>query len=104
MLNNLRIKLTLLYLAVAILLVFLLGSTTYGVLYYYFQNSSDLALKTKMAIVFNSLGVALPSALSHAERDWSEQAGHSIISFEKDDNKNTQEEEFDTSDIHFFKV
>ncbi len=49
--NNLRIKLTLLYLAVAILLVFLLGSTTYGVLYYYFQNSSDLALRTKMAIV-----------------------------------------------------
>ena len=81
MLRNLRIKLSLLYLAVAFLLVSLLGGTTYGVLYFYFQNSTDLALRTKMATVFNSLGVALPPVLSQAEREWSEKAKHSIIPF-----------------------
>jgi hypothetical protein len=103
MLKNLRVKLTLLYLSVAILLVFLLGSTTYGVLYYYFQNSTDLALRTKMATVYTSLGVALPSALSQAEREWSEQASHSLIPFVIEDNKTKKEEEYDTSNIPSIK-
>ena len=98
MLKNLRIKLTILYLAVAILLVFLLGGTTYGVLYYYFQNSTDLALRTKMASVFNSLGVALPSALSQAEKKWAEQAIHSMNPFQWEEKESIKEEEFDSSD------
>jgi signal transduction histidine kinase len=103
MLKNLRVKLTLLYLSVAILLVFLLGSTTYGVLYYYFQNSTDLALRTKMATVYTSLGVALPAALSQAEREWSEQATHSLIPFVIEENKSKKEEEYDTSNIPSIK-
>ena len=97
MLRNLRIKLSLLYLAVAFLLVSLLGGTTYGVLYFYFQNSTDLALRTKMATVFNSLGVALPSDLSQAEHEWSEKAKHSIIPFNLDEEE-SEEEEFEPSE------
>lgn len=103
MLKNLRIKLTLLYLAVAILLVFLLGGTTYGVLYFYFQNSTDLALRTKMATVFNSLGVALPSALSKAEREWSKQASHSKGFFKVEESEALKEMEFEPSEIPTIK-
>ena len=102
MLRNLRIKLTLLYLAVAFLLVSLLGGTTYGVLYFYFQNSTDLALRTKMAAVFNSLGVALPPALSQAEREWSEKANHSLLPF-KLEKEESREEEFEPSEISSIK-
>ena len=103
MLKNLRIKLTLLYLAVAILLVFLLGGTTYGVLYLYFQNSTDLALRTKMATVFNSLGVPLPSALSKAEREWSKQASHSTGLFKVEESEALKEMEFEPSEIPTIK-
>ena len=92
MLRNLRFKLTLLYLAVAFLLVSLLGGTTYGVLYFYFQNSTDLALRTKMASVFNSLGVALPLALSQAEQEWSEKARDSLIPFKLEEKEYDEEE------------
>lgn len=102
MLRNLRIRLTILYLAVAILLVSLLGGTTYGVLYFYFQNATDLALRTKMATVFNSLGIALPSALSKAENQWSEKASHSINPFKLEE-KESKEEEFEPSEIPSLK-
>jgi signal transduction histidine kinase len=99
MLKNLRVKLTLLYLAVGILLVFLLGGVTYVVLYYNFQNSSDLALKTKMATVFTSLGVPLPPALLKAEREWSLQATHPIIPFALEEPDTTKEDLFDSTDL-----
>lgn len=88
--------------AVAFLLVSLLGGTTYGVLFYYFQNSTDLALRTKMATVYNSLGIALPPALSLAEQEWSEKANHSIIPFKLEE-KESREEEFEPSEVSSIK-
>ena len=87
-----------LYLAVAFLLVSLLGGTTYGVLFYYFQNATDLALRTKMATVFNSLGIALPPALSSAEQEWSEKAYHSLIPFILEETE-SREEEFEPTGL-----
>ena len=81
MLKNLKIRLTLLYLSVAILLVFLLGSTTYAALYFYFQKASDLELRTKMASVFQSLGAKLPPDLAQAELEWTRQTRRSISPF-----------------------
>ena len=49
MLKPLRLKLTLLYLLVAMLLAGLVGFSAYSLLYYYFQNNNDNALKFKMA-------------------------------------------------------
>jgi signal transduction histidine kinase len=83
---------------VAILLVLLLGGTTYGVLYIYFQNATDLALRTKMASVFNSLGVSLPASLSQAEQQWSEKASHSLNPFKLEENE-SKEEEFEPSEV-----
>lgn len=67
MLRSLRLRLTLLYFLIGFLLVALLGSTTYGVLFFYFQNASDQALKIKMASVFDTLGIKKPIQLSSAQ-------------------------------------
>ena len=98
MLKSLRIKLTLLYLLVAILLVFLLGSTTYAALFFYFQKASDLELRTKMATVFNSLGASLPPALVQAEQEWSQQTRHSITPLADKEEISAEEEKFDKTD------
>ena len=63
MLKNLRLRLTLLYLLFAMLLVILLGGSTYSVLYFYFQNANDSALRTKLVLVLDSLGTKIPSDL-----------------------------------------
>jgi len=70
MLRPLRVRLTLLYFLAGILLIMIVGGTTYGVLFFYFQNSTDLALRTKMASVFQSLGSPSPPSLVHAEEQW----------------------------------
>ena len=67
MLNNLRLRLSLLYLLVAILLVALLSGSTYSVLYYYFQNANDSALKTKLVNVLDAIGAPVPEELETGE-------------------------------------
>ncbi|PKN85724.1 MAG: histidine kinase [Chloroflexi bacterium HGW-Chloroflexi-8] len=70
MLKPLRLKLTLLYLLVAMLLAGLVGFSAYSLLYYYFQNNNDGALKFKMASTFTTIGVGLPPDLLEAEQNW----------------------------------
>ncbi|MFT3895974.1 MAG: HAMP domain-containing sensor histidine kinase [Anaerolineales bacterium] len=70
MLRSLRWKLTFLYLVVAIGLVGLVGIGTYILIDRYFQQTTDLALRYKMARQFRSLGVNLPNELISAETTW----------------------------------
>jgi signal transduction histidine kinase len=72
MLRSLRWKLTLLYLASAFGLVVLLGAGSYAMLSYYFQQSTDLALKYKMATEFRVLGLPLSQDLAKSEQVWLE--------------------------------
>lgn len=70
MLKSLRLRLTLLYLAVAMLLAGFVGISAYSLLYYYFQNNNDSALKFKMAETFTLIGVNLPGDLLNAQKNW----------------------------------
>lgn len=70
MFKPLRIRLTLLYLLVAMLLASLVGLSAYSLLYFYFQNNNDTALQYKMADIFTSIGVNRPNELVRAEENW----------------------------------
>lgn len=72
MLKDLRLRLSVLYLAASISLVVLLGAATYGLLTLYFQRATDLALQYKMATEFRARGLPLPSALKVAEQAWTQ--------------------------------
>ncbi len=85
MLKPLRLKLTLLYLLVAMLLAGLVGFSAYSLLYYYFQNNNDNALKFKMASTFTTIGVDLPEDLQIAEQNW--------ISIRTNENESSEVEE-----------
>jgi signal transduction histidine kinase len=67
MLSRLRLRLTLIYLLVGMLLVAILGGSTYSVLYYYFQNANDQALQAKLASVLDGIDVSLPGGVNSAE-------------------------------------
>ena len=76
MFSRLRLRLTGLYLGVAILLVALLGGAAYGLVNFYFESSTDLAMQRKMAHEFRERQVALPSELGEADLAWeANQAG-----------------------------
>jgi len=70
MLRSLRWKLTFLYFVIAIGLVGLVGIGTYILIDRYFQQTTDLALRYKMASQFRTLGLKLPDELEHAEKAW----------------------------------
>ena len=70
MLRTLRLKLTLLYFIFALGLAILLGASSYAMLGYYFQQSTDLALQYKMATEFRLLGLSLPQPLAQSEQVW----------------------------------
>jgi signal transduction histidine kinase len=70
MLKHLRIRLTLLYLLAAILLVGIVGTSSYSLLYYYFMSANDAALRYKMATTFSSIGVQPPVELAESLRTW----------------------------------
>ncbi len=63
MLDRLRLRLTLIYLLVGALLVAALGGGTYSVLYYYFQNANDQALRAKLVSVLDGIDAPLPGGL-----------------------------------------
>ncbi|MCG8352302.1 MAG: histidine kinase, partial [Chloroflexales bacterium] len=71
MFSGLRLRLTLLYLGVALALLVLLGFGTYQIIRSYFQMTTDLALQHKMAHEFQMHGAPLPLSLTIADRDWS---------------------------------
>jgi len=70
MLKPLRLRLTLLYLLVAMLLAGFVGFSSYFMIYYYFQNNNDAALKYKMASTFVTIGLRLPEDLQKAQQSW----------------------------------
>ena len=63
MLSELRLRLTLMYLLIGLSLVAALSGVTYGLLRYYFQSSTDQALKLKMGLQFIELKVPIPADL-----------------------------------------
>jgi signal transduction histidine kinase len=70
MLKRLRWQLSLLYLLAALGLVLLVGGGAYSLISRYFENTTDLALRYKMATQFNQYGVELPAELAKAEQSW----------------------------------
>lgn len=77
MFRGLRVRLTVLYVAVGLLLIGLLGLGTYSLVNYYFQQTTDLALEHVMALHFSTLGAPMPRELQTADQAWS--AGHSAL-------------------------
>ncbi len=70
MLNRLRWQLSLLYLLAALGLAVLVGAGAYSLISRYFENTTDLALRYKMATQFEQYGVSLPAELAKAEQSW----------------------------------
>ncbi|MCU0494334.1 MAG: HAMP domain-containing histidine kinase [Chloroflexaceae bacterium] len=76
MFNGLRLRLTLLYMLVALGLLALIGGGTAQLLRSYFQQTTDLALRHKMAHEFQLLNAPLPASLASADADWSSLRGN----------------------------
>jgi signal transduction histidine kinase len=70
MLRNLRWQLSILYVLAAAALVSLIGAGTYGLLSYYFQSSTDLALQYKVALEFTRVGQPIPADLQAVDQAW----------------------------------
>ena len=75
--TSLRARLTALYFAAMAGLLVVLGVITYASISLYFQSTTDLALRYKMAIQQQYLGLALPSELQLANQEWTRQRGAS---------------------------
>lgn len=60
LLNRLRIRLVLVYLAVGFVLAAAIGGGTYGMVNYYLRQVNDEALKQKMGLQFASLNLPMP--------------------------------------------
>ncbi|MDK2980189.1 MAG: hypothetical protein PWQ55_536 [Chloroflexota bacterium] len=85
MLDRLRLRLTLIYLLVGTLLVAALGGGTYSVLYYYFQDANDQALRAKLVSVLSGIDAPLPGGLvdqSNPEFHEEEHENHAIEVYE----------------------
>lgn len=74
MLRRLRIQLTLLYLLAGIILVAVMGAWLYYRMADYFQTSTDLALKYRLAVELRSLAVPVSPELEEAEQDFIHQS------------------------------
>ncbi|MFN4294637.1 MAG: sensor histidine kinase [Thermoflexales bacterium] len=70
LLQRLRLQLTLTYAAAALAFIALLGGLSYGLLNFYFQTITDLALRSRMAMEFIQLGQPLPEELQRANLEW----------------------------------
>ncbi len=95
MLKGLRLRLTFLYLLVGMLLVAVVGISTYTLLSYFFQNSNDAALEFKMALVFRSAGQNPPDVLLQAEKTWLSQNRQPFLSFTGHNETDEMEENHD---------
>ena len=72
MFRGLRLRLTLLYLLVALAFTALMMLGTHQLVARYFQATTDLALRYRMAQEFTLLGIPLPSELNLAVEMWSQ--------------------------------
>ncbi|HVB96698.1 MAG TPA: HAMP domain-containing sensor histidine kinase [Chloroflexota bacterium] len=69
--SSLRLHLTLLYLLAGLILVGLVGASAYGLLSYYFNSTTDLALQYEMGHAFQAIHAPLPPAIVAADAAWS---------------------------------
>ena len=70
MLRSLRWQLSILYVLAAAALVTLIGGGSFGLLAYYFQSSTDLALQYKVALEFARVGQPIPADLQAVDQAW----------------------------------
>jgi signal transduction histidine kinase len=70
MFRGLRLRLTLLYLFAAMALIIAVGAGTYLLVSDYFQNTTDLALRVRMAQELQLLGQPVPPELRAASQQW----------------------------------
>lgn len=70
MFRHLRFRLTALYLLVGIALIVLVGGSAYGLLRYYFQSSTDLAIHHKLVLTYQQLGIPVPADLAATDAAW----------------------------------
>jgi signal transduction histidine kinase len=77
--SGLRLRLTFLYLLVAAAFTFLMALGTHQLVSRYFQNTTDLALRYRMAQEFVLLGLPLPTELQAAAATWSERRGSTSL-------------------------
>jgi signal transduction histidine kinase len=70
--SGLRLSLTLLYLAAGIALVALIGGSSYGLLRYYFDSTTDLALHHELARELRLANAAVPPDIAAAAADYSQ--------------------------------
>jgi signal transduction histidine kinase len=73
--KGLRLRMTFLYLLVAAGFTGLMIAGTHQMVARYFQETTDLALRYRMAQEFQQLGLSPPSELAAAAESWSEQRG-----------------------------
>ena len=79
MFKNLRLRLTFLYLLVAVLFTGLMMFGTHWLVARYFQTTTDLALRYRMAQEFSLLGLPLPTELDSAVESWAERRNTSVV-------------------------
>lgn len=70
MLSALRLRLTLLYLAIGLTFLLLVGAGSYGLLRGYYESSTDLALQHRLVGELRLLGQSAPPDLVAADRAW----------------------------------
>jgi signal transduction histidine kinase len=75
MLSAVRWRLSLLYALAALAMLALVGGGAYALLDYYFRATTDLALRSRLALDLRQLGVPVPSELQSAEQTWYANAG-----------------------------
>ncbi|MBK7781323.1 MAG: histidine kinase [Ardenticatenia bacterium] len=77
MLSALRLRLTLLYLAIGLAFLLLVGAGSYGLLRGYYASSTDLALQHRLVGELRLLGMSVPPDLAAADRAWYASRGRS---------------------------
>ena len=81
MLRRLRIQLTVIYMLAGILLMVILGAGLYWRLTSYFQTTTDLALKSRLAQELRLLSAPITPDLEKAEQDWEDSLDSSFRIF-----------------------
>ncbi len=74
-LARLRLRLTALYVAATAGFLVAAGAIAYGLIGFYFQSSTDLALRVRLAFEYRRLGLAAPADLASAGQEWAQQRG-----------------------------
>jgi signal transduction histidine kinase len=97
LLVRLRLRLTGVYLAAVLGFIALAGGLSFGLLRYYFQTTTDSALRNRMALEFIQLGVPLPPELQSSRLEWLRL--HNLLPSE-DDRRDERGDEHEDEDEH----